>query len=291
MLNYNVLVIGSNGFIGQNLIKKLSESNSTFNIFGLSRSLYQSDLKFSLLVKDWRDLSVLELTNYDFVIFASRIPLQDRSQNIKDSDIQYFINDYKELCHKFTLSRSKSFGKFVHFSSHNYTSNSPSERSRYFEIKERVSLVTRDLIARSNLIEMVLPNIFGFSTIVKSSNGIINNLIFNAFSNTTTHIFGDIFVPKDYLHINILTSCINDIITSGGHDFDDRVTLRGNNIYNNIEIASILNEILIKFYGVIPKISLHHGSLTLSEKTSISFSFKQELRETIDEYREYLALT
>ncbi len=289
MANHNVLIIGSSGFIGQHIISKLCNSNSTSNVYGLSRSFFQSDLNFNLINKDWRELSVLELTNFDIVVFASRVPLQDRSQNLLNSEIECFFDSYKDLCSKFTLSKSTLSKKFIFFSSLNYAKNSFSERSRYFEIKERINLVTRDSIPASDLIEIVLPNVFGFNANVTPSNGLINNLIFNSLTNTATQIFDDTLIPKYYIHINILTSLLYEIISSSGDQTVDRIVLRGNNFFTNVEIASIVKSILIKFYGVNPKFLFEHGSVTLNEKLFVSCSFQQEIRETIDRYVQWFS--
>ena len=145
-----------------------------------------------------------------------------------------------------------------------------------------ISLTTREYIEPINLLELVLPNVFGFNTNVTPSNGLINNLILNSILDQTTYIFGDVLVKKDYLYIDNLTDIVSKHLRN--KDKTDKIILSCENFYNNLEIVRILRGILQKFYGIDLKISFDKDWGEDNKKVVLTDSFHQDIRKTIDNY-------
>jgi len=282
MSKKNVLIIGSNGFIGNNAFHALTQEGLDLNIYRISSGLRNLDGKNDLGTDDWMNISPKKINMFDFVIFSASVPHQNRLKQTSPDELENFLNKFRNLCFDFNLNIQDKPKKFILFSSHDYSSSIKSERYKYFQVKNRTVDIAYDYIDHSSILEFKLPNLFGFNSNIHAFNGLINSIIINTIRKNSTQIFGDILIKKDYCHIDPLLSKIIQGVKE--EDFVGKFEFVRNNFYNNLEIAAILKRKFRDSYNLDAKFLLEASPVDLIEDVKISDSFSVELDRTIEKY-------
>lgn len=281
-MNKNALIIGSNGFIGNNVFHTLTQYGLDLNLYRISRGFINLNGKNDLGTDDWRNLSSQKINIFDFIFFASSVPYQNRLRKTNPDEVEKFFYDFKKFCFDFNVNIQDKPKKFIFFSSHDYSTSVESERYEYFQVKNKIVEIAYDHIDKSNILEFKLPNLFGFNSNINVFNGFINTIIINTICKNSTQIFGDVFIKKDYCYIDILAS---KIIQSVKEDsFVGKFEFIQHNFYNNLEIAIILKNKFRNTYNLDAKFLFEDLNVDLTQNIEISASFSQELDRTIEKY-------
>ena len=278
----NALIIGSNGFIGNNVFHTLTQERLDLNLYRISRGFGNLNGKNDLGTDDWRNLSSQNINMFDFIIFSSSVPYQNRIKKNTSDEVDKFFHDFRNFCFNFNLNVQDKPKKFIFFSSYDYSPSAESERYKYFQIKDKIGEIAYNHIDKSNILEFKLPNLFGFNSNIKVGNGFINTIIVNTICENSTQIFGDVLINKDYCYIDILVSKIIQSLKE--ERFVGKFEFIQQNFYNNLEIATILKNKFKNTYNLDSKFLYEDLNVDLTQNIEISASFSLELDRTIEKY-------
>ena len=256
----NIAIIGSNGFIGKNLIYSLLKKN--FKVYGFDRQacdpisenpnfyFYPFDVTGSLDI-----LLDLAPHSIDVVIFAASLmePAEAESNPIRDIQINTcaFVNLLIGLSDKFT-------GKFIFLSSggtiygnkKNAVETDPPQPNSIYSISK---LHYETLLAyysnKSNFSYLIfrLSNPFG-SFHPKSNQGIIPIFINKILSHSVIDIYGDGNQTRDYFYIKNFTDFIDKTFNYSGdyyfYNIGSGLSLTVHDILDKIQAILNINPIV-----------------------------------------------
>jgi len=254
----NVLILGANGFIGQNLVNQINNRPEKYNLTLVSRSQFNLKLPSGTkrIIGDYKDRKILKLAlkNQDIVYHLISETLPFNSWDLPMTEVDKNLIPF--LCFLEICSQEK-ISKIVYLSSGGAVygqslgrlkeTDAPFPYVPYGIIKLTMEHFLRYANNKFGIDYYILrvSNVFGPGQTISKGLGFINTVLEAAQHNTPVQIYGDGENKRDYIYIHDLTSIIqpNNILKSPPNNI---VNIASGMVFSQNEIISIIQESIDK---------------------------------------------
>jgi UDP-glucose 4-epimerase len=206
------LIIGTRGFIGQNLMRNLVESKVDFDIFDLEQTRQKNELDFAPLIAFLNNGH-----RYDNIIDCVGVKKLTYFNDVIDTGlISSILSQYEQLMDNL---QKKSHGRFIYLSSGgsvygNTNNQSANEDSPLNPISLYGITNTKieKLLEPFNTLILRASNIFGFKNNNNLRQGFIEASIYRVLTNQSIKIYGDGKTIRDYMYIDEFIDILTKLV-------------------------------------------------------------------------------
>ena len=186
-----LVIVGSNGLIGNKILENYEIRNNEFNCF--SKKITNYDLIFESILNFLKTKKGIKFDRFYLIFCAGKggFSLDSKSASTQKSIFKKFvIRVYEENFENFKFFFISSLGC--------YLSQFKTPYKQLMNTNEDFILSFRDSYI------LRLPSIWGFKKKAKQPKGLIGNLIFSIKNQSESKIFGDLNTSRNYISDNTI---------------------------------------------------------------------------------------